>query len=131
MVAQSCPTKLFYKWRRYPSTLEDNEYLQFLADGGYMIEAPARLHFPSGTEMPFASGTDAAVAASIAAFEAATVSLFEPTFLFNESLARIDIMDRKAGSARLIEVKAKSIDTSEDLEKIACRYLPRSWWRPF
>jgi hypothetical protein len=131
-VAQSCPTKLFYRKRKFPTTLEDNEYLQFLADGGYMIEALARLHFPGGTEMPFVSGTEAAVADSTAAFNAATASLFEPTFLFRQSLARIDILDRKGDSARLIEVKAKSIDTSEDLEKIFwARDGVRSEWKPY
>ncbi|MCB1226582.1 MAG: hypothetical protein KDK99_12280 [Verrucomicrobiales bacterium] len=47
-VARSCPTKLFYKKQRYPSSDEENEYLQFLAEGGYMVEALACLSFQEG-----------------------------------------------------------------------------------
>ena len=40
---RQCPTKLYYKKHRYPSLKEDNPYLAFLADGGYMAEAMAKL----------------------------------------------------------------------------------------
>ena len=34
-VAQTCPTKLFYKKNGYPSANEENDYLMMLADGGF------------------------------------------------------------------------------------------------
>jgi hypothetical protein len=37
-IARTCPTKLYYKKLRYPSLMDDNPYLEFLADGGYMVE---------------------------------------------------------------------------------------------
>ena len=33
ILARDCPRRLFSKKRGYPSNLEDNEYLQYLADG--------------------------------------------------------------------------------------------------
>ena len=41
-IARTCPTKLYYKRRRYPSTQDHDAYLAFLADGGYMVETIAR-----------------------------------------------------------------------------------------
>jgi hypothetical protein len=41
-VARTCATKLYYRKLRYPSRLQEDEYLQFLADGGYMVETIAK-----------------------------------------------------------------------------------------
>ena len=40
-VARTCGTKLYYRKLKYPTTLDDDPYLEFLADGGYMVEAIA------------------------------------------------------------------------------------------
>jgi len=34
-VAQTCPAKLYYRKRRYPFTQDEDEHLEFPADGGY------------------------------------------------------------------------------------------------
>jgi hypothetical protein len=41
-MAQTCPTKLYYKKLGYPSTRDTDRYFQFLADGGYMVETIAK-----------------------------------------------------------------------------------------
>ena len=38
LTARSCPTKLYFKKLDYPSLSDDDPYLEFLADGGYMVE---------------------------------------------------------------------------------------------
>jgi len=38
-VARTCATKLYYTKLGYPSTKDDDPYLQFLAEGAYMLEA--------------------------------------------------------------------------------------------
>jgi hypothetical protein len=48
IAARSCGSKLYYKKLRYPSFLDDDPYLEFLADGGYMVEKMAKLLFPDG-----------------------------------------------------------------------------------
>ena len=43
-----CPRRLAYAVERYPSTSQDDPYLKFLADGGFMVEAIARALYPEG-----------------------------------------------------------------------------------
>jgi len=62
-VAGTCPTKLYYRKLGYPSTNHENPYLEFLADGGYMVEAIAKLMFPEGREI-VADSFDARVTAT-------------------------------------------------------------------
>ena len=47
-VARSCPTKLYYKKHGYPSANDGNEYMEYLAEGGYAVGKLATLHFPDG-----------------------------------------------------------------------------------
>ena len=54
-VARSCPTKLYYKKRGYPSIEEEDEYLALLAEGGFMVQKIATLLYPEGRQMPFAT----------------------------------------------------------------------------
>jgi hypothetical protein len=50
-IARTCPTKLRYKKLRYPSLHDDNPYLEFLADGGYMVEKMAKLMYSEGQDI--------------------------------------------------------------------------------
>ncbi len=50
-VAQTCPTKLFYKKQKYESAKDTNEYLALLADGGFMIGKLAQILYPDGIEI--------------------------------------------------------------------------------
>jgi hypothetical protein len=131
-VARTCPTKLYYRKKRYPSNLSDDPYLEFLADGGFMIETLAHLHFPTGREMPFGDGIQDAAFQSSAAFAEPQATLFESTFIAGRLMARIDILKRDGADVRLIEVKAKSIDTSTPLAETFCsRNGIRPEWRPY
>lgn len=131
-VARTCPTKLYYRKLRYPTTLEDDEYLQFLSDGGYMVETLAHLQFPGGQEIPFQVGIEEAARQSAELFARDRVTLFEPTFVAGSLMARVDILERVGRTARIIEVKAKSIDTTETLESVFwSKNGVRPTWRPY
>jgi hypothetical protein len=112
-VARTCGTKLYYRKLRYPSNLDDDPYLEFLADGGYMVETIAKLLFPEGKEIAFDSGDDA-VALTNEALKQENVTLFEATFLFGQLLARVDILEKRGNRFRLIEVKAKGFKPQSD-----------------
>jgi hypothetical protein len=112
-VARSCGTKLYYKKLKYPSKLDENPYLEFLADGGYMVETIAKLLFPRGQEVPYDSPESSATTTA-KLLEAKSVTLFEATVLFDSLLARIDILEKKGNQLRLIEVKAKGVDFKGD-----------------
>ena len=45
-VARTCPTKLYYRKKGYPTHDDGNEYLATLADQGYLVEALARTLYP-------------------------------------------------------------------------------------
>lgn len=110
-VARTCPAKLFYKKSGYPSLRDEDEYAAFLADGGCMVEAIARLLHPGGIEIGRSGSIEADAARTLKALQSGATTLFEATFLSGSRMARVDILRRHAGRIELIEVKAKSIDS--------------------
>ena len=112
-VARTCGTKLYYKKLRYTSKQDDDPYLEFLADGGYMVETIAKLLFPEGREIEFDSNENA-VELTKQALKSDTVTLFEATLMFGQLLARVDILEKRGNQFRLIEVKAKGFDSETD-----------------
>jgi hypothetical protein len=111
-VARTCGAKLFYKKLRYPSNQDDDPYLEFLADGGYMVETIAKLQFPEGKEIEFDS-SDEAAALTREDLKQENVTLFEATFMLGQLLARVDILEKRGNRFRLIEVKAKGFNSQE------------------
>ena len=113
-VARTCATKLYYKKLGYPSTRDDDPYLQFLADGGYMVEAIAKLCYPEGIEVGFEAGPEPSFEQTMALLrDHQSITLFEATLIFDRCLARIDILKKEKNNFELIEVKSKSVDTSK------------------
>lgn len=114
IAARSCQTKLYYKKLGYPSLLDDDLYLEFLRDGGYMVEAMAKLLFPDGRELGHLTEPERAFAKTRIELEAGCGTLFEVTVLYNNLLARVDILRRDETVLRLIEVKSSSFDSNKD-----------------
>ena len=78
-----------------------------------MVEALARALFDDGVwVVPQAGETPEQATARLMAVPGDGV-WFEPTFVVNDMLVRVDILQRKDDVLRLIEVKAKSFDSSE------------------
>jgi len=113
-VARTCGTKLYFKKLRYPSINDDNAYMEFLADGGYMVEAIAKLLYPNGREIGFDEGSQQAFQSTMEAMKGTSVELFEATYIHGQLLARSDIVIKEGDVIKLIEVKAKSFDSVED-----------------
>lgn len=113
-VAQTCPTKLYYKKSGYPSLDDDDEYLMLLAEGGYMVEKIGKLLFPERREIGFGSPSEVAAQEMLQALTAENVTLFEGTLISGQKLARVDILIKRGNEFQLIEVKAKSYDGEED-----------------
>lgn len=131
--ARTCPTKLYYKKMRYPSLLDDDEYLQFLADGGYMVEKMAKLLYPDGREIGNWDKPELAFAETKSAVAAGNSTLFEATIISGRLLARHDILQRFGKTLRLIEVKSISVDTAEEGENPfrGSRGGIDAGWRPY
>ncbi len=138
--ARECPTKLFYRKNRYPNTKEDDEFLQLLADGGFMVGKMAQLLYPDGVEIPGGRDSEAAIAKTQELITQENVTLFEPAIFVDGMLIRADILIKRGNQIELIEVKAKSID-GEALEErgtggTACFWKKRdpgldSNWQPY
>ena len=114
-VARECPAKLYYKKEGYPSRKREDRYLEYLADGGYMVEAIAHCLYPDGVELAFGLGQteEAAEATRRWVEETGRGVLFEAVVVWRSFIARIDILQKEAGVLRLVEVKSASVDTSE------------------
>jgi hypothetical protein len=108
IVAQSCPTKLFYKKLGYPSTKDEGEFLDLIARSGYVIESIAKLLFPGGQDIGHYGDVQAAAQKTVEALAAQTAVLFEATLISNHKLARVDILVKRGDEFELFEVKAKS-----------------------
>ena len=115
-----CPTKLYYKKQGYASKLGEDDYLQFLAEGGYLIGAVATLVEPGGTDVAAEvrrmglgtswEATERALALTRSLLKGARVTLYEPAFLVGRRLVRVDVLVKDGSNIDLIEVKSKSQD---------------------
>lgn len=120
-LAQTCPAKLYFRENGYPDNRDSNPYLALLAEGGYMVEALAKARHPDGIQLEYGAGTSvaAAHAQTLTHLERENVTLFEATLLHDRRQARVDILEKRGGVVRLLEVKAKSFDGAEHLRSYA------------
>lgn len=111
-----CLTRLHYRKARFPSAKDDNEYLQFLADGGFMVEFLAKARFADSVDLVELRDPAAAferTKALLAGNE--RIAIFEAAANHGVYHVRTDILAKDGKVIRLIEVKSSSIDTqSED-----------------
>ena len=114
-LALECPTKLFYtgKEDRYPDRKREDEFLQALADGGFQVGELAKLMFPGGIEITSRSH-DEQVAETERLLQRESVTLFEAAVRHGNLFARVDVLRKTGSQIELIEVKAKSFDSTTD-----------------
>lgn len=112
-VARSCPTKLYYRMNKYPSAKDGDEYMELLAEGGYMIGAIATLLFDNAILVD-EPDHDRAVALTQEYFKQENIILLEAAFESRGKFARPDILIKQGNVLTLIEVKAKSFDSTEE-----------------
>jgi hypothetical protein len=107
--ARTCITKLYYKKLRYPTVLDDDEFMELLRDGGYMIDALAKFLFDDGITID-GGGRQKALEDTRELLGQDNVTLFEAALLGNGKFARPDILIKQGNHLTLIEVKARSYD---------------------
>jgi hypothetical protein len=109
-LARDCPAKLTWRERGYPNTLDDNQYLALLAEGGYMVEQLARLMFSEGVELQYDPRRPREAWDVTREAIARDGTWFEATLLAGRQLARVDILRRTGNRFDLFEVKSKSFE---------------------
>ena len=112
-LARSCDAKLFFRENGYPDNRDFNPYLALLAEGGYMVEALAKAKYVDGVQLEYGRGVADDYQRTIDQLGRDQVTLFEATLLVGRQQARVDILEKKGNTVRLLEVKAKSFDGAE------------------
>jgi hypothetical protein len=110
-IASTCAKKLKYKKLHYPSSLEENDFLKMLAEGGYIVGKLATILNP-GTEIT--GNTSAALEQTRDLLQQDNITLHEAAIQSGQKLVRIDILKKNGNIFDLIEVKAKSFNSEED-----------------
>ena len=113
-VAMTCPSKLYYRKLKFPTTKEGNEFLELLAEGGYMVGKLATLLYPGGFDL--SEESDPKRSAEIThelILSNDSIIIYEACIKFENYLIRVDILEKKGNLINLIEVKAKSFDSNE------------------
>ena len=138
-----CRTKLYYRKHSYPTNLDENEYLKFLADGGFMIETVAKAKYPQGQDLAAERNHEAAFEQTKKLLNASDQAvIFEAAVIHEKYLARIDILRREGNTLHLIEVKSSSINSEDEADendaastflgkKGANKGLPTAKWKPY
>jgi hypothetical protein len=110
-LAVECPTKLFFTGKpEYRNILQEDSFLEMLAEGGFQVGELAKLMYPTGYEIK-SKNHEEAERETAELLKQENVILFEPAFRFEKLFIRIDILIKVGNSIQLIEVKAKSYNS--------------------
>lgn len=112
-IASTCPKKLVYKKASYLTKNDSNEYMEMLAQGGYIVGKFAQLIYPNGIEISGDKLESAINETKKLIDQNEFITLFEATVLSNNKIIRIDILEKKGNEFNLIEVKSRSYDSSD------------------
>ena len=112
-LALDCPTKLYYtRKKEYEDSSETDSFLQGLAQGGFQVEELARMYYPNGAAILGADWDyDKLAQRTSELLEEENVTIFDAAFLLDGLFIRVDILEKKGNMVKLIEVKAKSINS--------------------
>ena len=118
-LALECPNKLYYtKKEEYANQKSNDAFLKALAQGGFQVEELARLHYPNGILIEDSSHDnydyDAKISETNKLLEAnEDIVIFEAAFRFKNLFIRVDVLEKRGNHINLIEVKAKSFNSSD------------------
>lgn len=113
-LAVECPTKLFYLSKKdYRDIKQEDSFLQALADGGFQVGEFAKYLFPTGILIESKDNVEAESMTLAYLAKNDEVILFEPAIRFNDLFIRVDVLIKRQNSFELIEVKAKSYNSTD------------------
>ena len=129
-----CPNKLFYTGKpdEYVDNKVDDPFMAALAQGGFQVEALARMQYPGGIFIA-AEHYEYRKAADLtrAALQQENVTLFEAAFLVDGLFIRTDILVKTGNVIQLIEVKAKSHHPNDEYVFVGKNGGLVSGWKPY
>lgn len=112
--AIECPTKLFYSDKKsdYADIKQENDFLMALAEGGFQVGELAKLMYPDGYEIKSKIHEDA-VNETQQLLRQNEIILFEAAIRYESLFVRVDIISKYGDQVELVEVKAKSFDSTD------------------
>lgn len=126
-----CPVKLRHLRAGLPSKANQNEYLEFFAECGFMVEALAHALHPDAKTPKPERGESLHQATQRLLSVPGDGDWFEATFVHGGMSARVDILRRIDDRYELIEIKAKSYDPEEDATLWAKKGGVKTEWQDY
>lgn len=129
----SCPNKLYFSGdSSYKNKEEDNSFLAALAEGGFQVEALSRSLYSGGHFIDAPHGAyQQAYEQTLELLKLDEVIIYEAAFLCDGLFVMTDILIKKGNRIKLIEVKAKSFDSTKSDTFVGAQGNIRSSWRPY
>ena len=119
-----CPLKLT---NDYESISEKNEFLDALADGGFQAEELSRLHYSPGVLIEHSDYANS-LENTRELLNNTNSIIYEAAFLHDNLFVRTDILVKENNIIKVIEVKAKSFDsTAENIFKTNSGSIRPEW----
>ena len=103
-----CPIKLI---SNYKSSEKNDDFLAALADGGFQAEELSRLHYKNGVLIE-EYDYDISVSKTNNLLKKKNCIIYEAAFLNEQLFVRTDILVKAENTIKVIEVKAKSFDST-------------------
>ena len=128
-----CPNKLYFtNDKTFANKKSDDSFLKSLAEGGFQVEELARLHYKNGIFIDAESFEyEKAVTLTNEVLTQENAVLYEGAFLVEGYYVRCDIIEKIGNKLRLIEVKAKSFDPTDDYLFVGKNGKLVSGWKPY
>jgi hypothetical protein len=111
-----CPNKIMFTNNPiYANKKQEDSFLNALAEGGFQVEELARLHYPNGVFINAENyECERAAELTLEYLNLDNIIIYEAAFLVDGFFIRTDILVKKGNEIKLIEVKAKSIDSTNE-----------------
>jgi hypothetical protein len=112
-LAVECPTKLFYSGKPdiYADTKQEDDFLKALAEGGFQVGELAKLMYPGGHDIKSLNHEEA-LNETRQLLSQGDVTIYEAAVQHGNLFVRVDILRKTGNRLDLIEVKAKSFDST-------------------
>jgi hypothetical protein len=131
-LALECSAKLFYQGNKaYKNNKLDNDFLKALAKGGFQVGDLAKCYYPGGVNISELDHNIALKKTDELLREDCII--YEAAFAYQLLFIRADIIVKKAKHIKLIEVKAKSIDSCDEKDTLYSERDKdiRKKWKPY
>lgn len=126
-----CPTKLFYIGKEeYANNNLEDPFLEALADGGFQVGELAKAYYPGGQRVG-SLNDDIALKETTELLKQDNCIIYEAAIIYENLIARVDILVKEGGRIRIIEVKSKSADKKTDELFLGKNGDLISAWKPY